>query len=426
MAAETVWINRQKKEIGITVNKQEKKMNNKMNYKKGKKNELLRLIYLCGVIPYRSLRTLAKEPRLYQRAVKDMEREGILAVDKKGGEKNIRLLNRAERRNEYEKYLTPEYVSYYENYAYENVHRLNFGDKSSPPASAMRGSATQIMMYKAGADISPYKRDISKEMLQDEDSVYYTSMEIKRAENYRDKVETVKRNDGTILKKLNNTRVTGLLVSPGGQYAVYNTGNTLIEWKRYGEVKMAVYLVQLVKSRSESETSVNIPKEAVIMAQTPGLYAKICNGEAKENKKRTLLNIDFAYDRMYAVPEDQNGILMLKMMQERGWRYTVYKTVLTDEEMENARYVTIQCDGYDKEKDIYKLVFCVPDLVSLKQFTRRAKLENDKKRFAIYCFTCQLPYLLQIADRKNFTILTMGIEQFYDKYFRKEKKMDEK
>lgn len=404
----------------IKRNKQEKGMNDKINYKKGKKSELIRLIYICGIIPYRSLRTLAKDPRLYQRAVKDMEKEGIVVVDKKGGEKNIRLLNREERRNEYEKYMTPEYVSYYENYAYENVHRLIYGSNSPRPASAMRGSATQIMMYKAGADISPYKRNLNIEMLQDDDVVYYTSMEIKRVGNYRDSTETVKKRDESSYKKLNNTRLTGLLVSPGGQYAVYNTGNALIEWKRYGEVKMAIYLVQLIKNKSEAETSINIPKEAVIIAQAPSLYAKICNGEAKENKQRTLLNIDFAYDRMYAVPEDQNGILMLKMMEERGWRRRIFNSVLSDRERADAKFSNIQCDGYDKEKDIYKQVFCVPDLVSLKQFVRRAKLERDKKRFVIYCFTCQLPYVSQIADKDNFTILTIGIELFYEKYYRKE------
>lgn len=396
------------------------KMNDKINLKKGKKNELLRLIYMCGAIPYRSLRTLAKDPRLYQRAVKDMENEGIVVVDKKGGEKNIRLLNRAERKKEYEKYLTPEYVSYYERLAYENVHRLNYDNKSALPASAMRGSATQIMMYKAGADISPYKRDLNSEMIQDEDIVYYTSVEIKRAGDYGDKVEKVKKRNGETARKVINSRITGLLVSPGGEYAVYNTGNALIEWKRYGEVKMAIYLVQLIQKKSESVTSVNVPKEAIVIAQTPGLYAKICNGEAKDSRQRTLLNIDFAYDRMYAVPEDVNGVLLLKMMQERGWRHRIYSAVLSERERENAKYTTIQCDGYDKEKDIYKQVFCVPDLVSLKQFTRRAKLERDKKRFVIYCFTCQLPYVSQIADRDNFTILTIGIDLFYGKYFRKE------
>ena len=85
-------------------------MNDKVNYKKGYKNELLRLIYLCGLIPCGSLRVLKKDPRMYQRAVKVMEKEGIVIVDKKGGERNIRLQNRREHRGEYEFYLPAGYV----------------------------------------------------------------------------------------------------------------------------------------------------------------------------------------------------------------------------------------------------------------------------------------------------------------------------
>ena len=101
-------------------------MNNKLNYKKRYKNEILRLIYMCGLIPYRSLRILAAEPRMYQRAIRKMEEDGIVAIDKKGGEKNIRLLSKRERRKDYEYLLPPEYIEYYENTIAETVKIREF------------------------------------------------------------------------------------------------------------------------------------------------------------------------------------------------------------------------------------------------------------------------------------------------------------
>ena len=61
----------------------------KPNYRIGNKKEILELLYTIGVIPYRSLWlfTTPLHPRMYQRAVTQMEQDGVIKVEKRGKER---------------------------------------------------------------------------------------------------------------------------------------------------------------------------------------------------------------------------------------------------------------------------------------------------------------------------------------------------
>lgn len=393
-------------------------MNNKINYGKGYKNEILQLLYLTTVIPYRSLRLLSPRPRMYQRAVKEMEEDKTVVVDKTGGEKNIRLREYRSRRVEYEAYIPAEYIEYYEATARGKLKDLSDSKNNrSAPEKVLRNSATQIMMYACGIEISPDKRDLRREMLEDYDIAYYNSNEIKQIENYHDTV-TKEKKKGEYSKKLSNSRISGLLISPGGIYAVYNIGNTLIEWKRFGEVKMAAYIAGLIKHKSISEINANEPKEAIVIARNDTLFEKICSGNYGKKSRVILMNIDYAYDRLYAIPEDRNGVILLKMMTVNGWRSRILNAVIRKEEQIAKADVSVDCDGFDEEQEIYKLVFCIPNLNKLKSFTTRALFESDKKKYQIFCYSFQAQLILSLAGN-SVTVYTVDIEKFYEEYFKK-------
>lgn len=394
-------------------------VNKGINYAIGYKNEILQLLHICGVIPYRSLRLLSANYRMYQRAIIDMKNAGVVIVDKRGGEKNVRLLNHRWRRAEYENFIPEEYMKYYEQTAVGVISDLSSGSKNkTTPGRILKNSATQIMMYACGIEISPDKRDLRNEMLEDDDLIYYNSNEIKQIESYHDKV-THEKKEGEYNKKLINSRINGVLISPGGVYAIYNIGNSLIEWKRFGEVKMAAYIAGLIRHKSISDISINEPKEAIVIARTDSLYTKICLGSYNKNSKTILMNIDYAYDRLYAVPESRNGIIMLKMMIKNGWQRKILDSILSKEEQLAQNIVSVECDGYDVSAGIYKLVFCIPNLQKLKSFTTRAELASERDRFYIYCFDYQTKLITDVAGT-NVKILKTNIEKFYNDYFTKQ------
>lgn len=198
----------------------------------------------------------------------------------------------------------------------------------------------------------------------------------------------------------------------------------MIEWKRFSEVKMATYVTELIRKRSMYEQEAKMPREAIVLATTDRIYHQICelNYERNRTYRVTLMNIDYSFQSIYAVPEDKNGKLLIRIMGQKSWKHDIRKRLLSEKELENKIYTTVQCDGYDTDNDIYTLIFCIPDLVKLKAFTARANLESNPKKYRIYCFTYQIPLIMSLAGT-NVTILKTDIKSFYDKYY-SEKEID--
>lgn len=387
-------------------------MNNKPNYKKGYKNELIQLIYLCGIIPYRSLRLLAEEPRMYQRAAREMEREGIVVIDSKGGEKNLRLPEdwRANK-EKYEGYIPEEYVKYHEEVT-KNIPKM-LGMKSSYSIAKREicNGNTKMMMYVAGIAIGPDRVEIGSER---ELNGYYMSQEIKGTGWY---VKTEKQEQQTLgqnkdsMRNYANTRINGMLASAGSgrKYAVYNIGNRVIEWNRKGEVRIAACIKALERENCE--------KEAIIIARNYKQYIRIVNNTNEKGAgKRTLINIDYTYDHVYAVPEDSNGVKLLKILNTPNWKKKIINSVCSEEDQEASLHTAIDCDGYDEENNVHILVFCVPDLVKLKNFVKRAQIEDERSRYRIYCYDFQAP-LIQELTAGATRISVVGVDKYINQYF---------
>ena len=99
---------------------------------------------------------------------------------------------------------------------------------------------------------------------------------------------------------------------------------------------------------------------------------------------------------------------MLWIMQHKGWKNYLKDKLLTHEEQEDRKFVTVDCDGYDKENDIYSLVFLIPDMTRLKAFLTRARMEQDWNKYRIYCYKSQYSFISGIVG-KDIKIYTVDI-----------------
>ena len=122
---------------------------------------------------------------------------------------------------------------------------------------------------------------------------------------------------------------------------------------------------------------------------------------------------------MYAIPEDRNGVLLLRMMTQAGWRKKILDSIISEEAQRASSKINIDCDGYDEEKGIYQLIFCIPDLAKLKNYIKRAQIEDEKNKFRIYCYTHQLPVIAAIAG-EYVQVSKVDIEKYYERYFKEE------
>lgn len=387
----------------------------KPNYRIGNKNEILTLLHITGIIPYKSLRLLADTPTMHQRAIRQMEKDGVVKIEKRGTEKYICLQKSESQKKKYQEYLPENIIQYYKDYGSRNLWKMT--EKVTEQNKVIRDTDAQMFFYGCGYHIGPYAKDINTDLIGEDENSYYSSREIKRIDGYTDGKSKTN-------KKVTASRVNGILINGGGNYIVYNLGNQMIEWKRFSEVKMATYVTELIRKRSMYEQEAKMPREAIVLATTDRIYHQICelNYERNRTYRVTLMNIDYSFQSIYAVPEDKNGKLLIRIMGQKSWKHDIRKRLLSEKELENKIYTTVQCDGYDTDNDIYTLIFCIPDLVKLKAFTARANLESNPKKYRIYCFTYQIPLIMSLAGT-NVTILKTDIKSFYDKYY-SEKEID--
>lgn len=386
-------------------------MNNKVNYKRGNRLEIIKALYATSSMPYKCLRLYTGQLRLNQRLAKKMEREGLLAITKTENGKIIRLNNWESRIHEYREYLPACYVEHYKKQRNELAKCLHDRGRME---RLLKNSEVSLLMHLSGIGSYPDE----KRMLNDEgviinpDTVeYYSAREIKNCgmyDKYSDNVTLD--NDGK--KKVVGSRISGVMVSPGGIYAVYNITNHLIEWERYGELKMATHIEKVMSEKGVANGNEKVTANCLLLADNIEIFERVLTNENNRRRGSTLLNIDYAYECMYAIPSDKNGIAMLQLMAKQEWQLKM-ESILLAECKKNDNGYSIACDGYNEE-DGYVLLFCTGNLAKLKMFLKRATNPRTYEKFCIYCFSFQTPLMkkLGLVGYPSITVKELELEEY--------------
>ena len=400
-------------------------MNKGINYRKGKRREIIMLLLACGIIPYKSLALWGDGARLMMRKAREMSEDGTVEINKREHQKFVTLANFSVKSKEYIPYMPNGYEEHYlNNIAYIRKHALYKDTPKIKFERAIRTSEIFILMYLSGArvffDEKPPLANLN-DLIKGDDVTYYTGPEIKDYKNDGLKKISV---DGQT--QLGNTRVIGAMFSPGGVYSIYNIGSKLIEWKRYGEVKIATHINRLAEEQYEPfrfHNEEEIPKvdSAIFYAYDEKIFVRVINNEYQDKKKsgNILLNIDMTYKHMYALPLNDMGLYMTKIMQCKNWQNIMRHMFFDQGENLDTRTFDVACDAYDERSNTYILLFCIPDLSKLKIFIKRAGLEENRGRFRIYCFEEQLPIIaptVSVGNEKIADVLSIPFTEFYKEW----------
>ena len=244
-----------------------------------------------------------------------------------------------------------------------------------------------------------------------EHSLYLDSVQIKNIGSYQATLQNILGS-----QKITNSRINGVSITKGGVYAMYSTGKNTPEWKRNGEVKMAACIQAVVARSVENVDLSDYEKEAVIISKKDSTFVKVVESEYKaHSQRRTLMNIDYAYEHMYSLPSSYEGIRVFRTMQLHNWQAKIKEQLLSSEEIKESNYVSVSCDGYDKREGIYKLIYCIPDMTKLKSFSKRAAIDEEKEKYHIYCYESQLPLIRAVTRNgkyaKLFIVNMDGMEE---------------
>lgn len=386
-------------------------MNNRKNYKKGKRIEIIKALYATGSLPYRSLRLYEWNPVITQRVVHDMAKEGIVKIVRTESGKQINLGKWNDLKEDYMDYLPTAYLEYYDK-ELQNEVRKALNDRIRGDRLQKNGEVILIMHESGIGSFPDEKKEIRRRDvgITGKDKMYFTSKEIKGVLPF----EIIVEKENEVTKKIRNSRMHGFMVSPGGMYAVYNIGMHLIEWERYGECNMERHLERVLGCKmdgySQKKVGARPSIDCLLFATDVMMFAKVILNENTKNRTMTLLNIDYAYEDMYGLPLNHDGKRMLTIMGTDGWKERMEQRMLPDANEGSGRSYSVACDRY--MNGTYILLFAIPNITRLKQFLKRAVLENDRDKFHIYCFTYQIPLITYLAQG-YVTIQTYDLSAYY-------------
>lgn len=358
-------------------------------YEQGYRNTLIKIMLTSGGIAYSGLKFLPGNKRMYLRKLKILEREGVVEILRRNKKEIARLVNFEEN---YEKYIDHMPTGYYGYYLQNGkpTHK-NLGSKEKNCTRSDRGiKHCEILEMMYGTDIIKTmpedKTDLSSNDSVKSDSVcYYTINEMRECQLFDFHIDSGKD------KRTIGSRAFGMLVSPGGIYAIYNTGKAAMLWQKSSEGQMAYYMAQIITKKCEKPRVSGAVKQCIIIGYDMSVFENIVN-----NGMAIYLNTDSGYDNMYAIPYTEDGLKMLRRMTQNEWEESLNEEILSN--YDRSRNGTIVYDGI-KENDV-ALNFCNGNISRLKKFITGVQWvcnTQENRRYKIFCYSYQQEFIHNIA-----------------------------
>lgn len=271
---------------------------------------------------------------------------------------------------------------------------MGYGVQSIPP------DATPIM--KRGEPIQPplktFKATELSEHYAPTDTYYFTSKIIKNAIGESGK------------GSLNISRFTGVLMSKGGTYVMYQL-NEDQTWIPKGEQTVRRKIPEVMDKILNIEKPIKQKGRGKCIVITDNYKIKdyIIN-KSKPKKGRENVIPYNVYDNAYIIPYNKDGIKILKLLTEENWDIKV-KSLLYPEKgiqlAQDEKYKRYSPDAYSPKFGYsYELLTC--DIRKLHII-----LESiEKEKIHIVCFKWQEEELKELLKNKNITFTIITEEDF--------------
>lgn len=363
-------------------------MNNKANYKKGHRRDITELLLQTGTIPLRTVMLTKDNSKGFRQQVYIMIKDGSLKTTGRGQEKVVTLSRYEDVKTDMQETI-PKLIKYYEAYGQDDAYAAQ-SLKDSRRERTIRNAETHIFFsgtkYKTSLiekeSLFPLEKKITG-------CNYYSNREVKGIIEY----QVSKDQAGKITGR---TRCNGMVVSPGGNYIVYDSFNHRLETD-VGENRIVNHCNTILSAKD-----MNLLKGGIILAKNYGIIERYINPSNRRYEQMTD-NLCCAYPKIYGITLDKEGQRLTNLMTLPHWEERMYKTFIENTKM--TGYEEIACNGKDSDGNYY-MVFCSPDIKMLREFIRGARAIENKERCRIICFDFQQDFIVGLAKDycKIFTV----------------------
>lgn len=250
----------------------------------------------------------------------------------------------------------------------------------------MKNAECFVFFYGIGFDYDLSRQSSLKNKESDSSTIFFTSRQVKGVYEDDGLKADIDKN-----QLLNTTRLSGLAISGGGNYAVYCLSTYLNTYSRSGETKMRVYTDRLLSDKGYAPVSA-----ALLLSRSEKAFKSYLSPKT-QRAQNSVLAIENVYKHIMALPENETGQVMMRIMGEAGWRKKLLSMVLTSEQLAAAKILNF-CDGYDQATDTYILAYCVPDIKRLRLFLGNLGASTEADKYMIICYDVQVEFLKSVLD----------------------------
>lgn len=383
-----------------------KKRERKKEYDKGYRNMLIKLLLSNGVVVTSGLDMLPGHKDMYRRKMREMKKEGVVEIIRREGVGVARIINFEKNYDTYISSLPNGYYGYFNQHAKTNTSKINLNPNNPNYKSKIirvirESELSQLMINSNIGVLLEEKIELTSDIkIGTRNVAYYTMSELDEYIKFELGVNTESEHYNNVM----TTRAYGLLISPGGKYAVYHTGKALMQWRKSSEGQVAHYFSRLINEKCEEPRTIGHLREAIMIMNNPKMVIEMFNP-----KNNGSIRVNCGYERMYCIPYNEEGSVMLSIMTNDGWREWLRDYYLEGYSANITGGIT--CDGIKDNK--YAYLFCDGDIVRFNKFLSSVQwvMEIDKNyEFEVYCYEFQREIVKELSDNM-VTIITVPILQ---------------
>ena len=222
-------------------------------------------------------------------------------------------------------------------------------------------------------------------------SAYYSSREIKEL--------------GAQAIKIRGSRSTGVLLSDGGIFAVYNTASSLMKWDYKAEMRLKALLqTELCLRRLPAQFQHTVLQGIVFGDNIDTLYSLMTNTVAA---KRNYFMLDGNYDAFHYLTNDHRGEVILQLLCHPEQR-SVLDAILCENLFAKKPGWVIEHDAID-ENGAPVLFAYTCDMPRIQRYDTALDLQG--RDGTLVCFDFQEPVLHRICSQR-ITLQSIDFEAY--------------
>ena len=370
---------------------------------------LLALTALSGEMPNAQVSRLPAADTYKEYAVKQLKRDNLLRTFYRNGVRGLRLTAAAK------DLLMASWPDQFSLYLSGSVETNQLKSEVSRRLRLHRMAEVLVTMYNADISVLPWEKPAlfgpvpPDEIPVLEQAAYYSSRELKEL--------------GKEAVKIRGSRSTGILLTDGDIFVIYNTGpGQMKKWKYSSEVRLRVMLMmELEKTRVPARSRRTAPSAVIFAADMSQMFPlmgdgkndeggkrgrKRKNGKDSEDGRHNYFVLDGTFEHFYYLTHDHRGEVILQLLCYPGEKAILDSRLSGDLDPPRPNWMVAN-DAMDGDEPVLFAYTC--DMPRIRRFD--SALAVNGRKGSLYCFDFQEDAIRQVCSSR-VRIKTIDFDEY--------------